>query len=87
MADAFLGGGGSPGIREKRCDPERPFTVRNQRKRGSASHTDIGGVRGRRRDDALAGSSSTILGRITPLPQPVIAVLDGVALGRGAGLA
>lgn len=87
MADAFLGGGGSPGVREGRCDPERPFTVRSQRKRGWASHTDIGELRGRRRVDAPAVSSSTIFGRTTPLPQPVIAVLDGVALGRGAGLA
>jgi enoyl-CoA hydratase len=52
-----------------------------------ASGADIGELRGRRRDDALAGINSAIFTRIAQLPMPVIAVLDGVALGGGAELA
>ncbi|MBG6216212.1 enoyl-CoA hydratase [Arthrobacter sp. CAN_A6] len=52
-----------------------------------ASGADIGQLRERRRDDALAGINSTLFTRIARLPMPVIAALDGYALGGGAELA
>lgn len=52
-----------------------------------ASGADIAQLRERRRDDALAGINSGIFDRIAKLPMPVIAVLDGFALGGGAELA
>lgn len=52
-----------------------------------ASGADISQLRERRRDDALAGINSTLFSRIANLPMPVIAALDGYALGGGAELA
>ncbi|MDK1328304.1 enoyl-CoA hydratase/isomerase family protein [Arthrobacter sp. zg-Y1143] len=52
-----------------------------------ASGADIAQLRERRRDDALAGINSGIFARLAALPLPVIAALDGYALGGGAELA
>lgn len=52
-----------------------------------ASGADIAQLRGRRREDALAGINSSLFDRIAKLPMPVIAALDGFALGGGAELA
>nr|WP_209068199.1 enoyl-CoA hydratase/isomerase family protein [Arthrobacter pigmenti] len=52
-----------------------------------ASGADIAQLKERRRDDALAGINSRLFSRIAQLPLPVIAALDGYALGGGAELA
>jgi enoyl-CoA hydratase len=52
-----------------------------------ASGADIAELIDRRRDDALAGINSGLFARIADLPMPVIAALDGYALGGGAELA
>lgn len=52
-----------------------------------ASGADIAELLGRRREDALAGINSGLFARIAALPMPVIAALDGYALGGGAELA
>lgn len=52
-----------------------------------ASGADIAQLRERRRDDALASINSSLFDRIAKLPMPVIAALDGFALGGGAELA
>ena len=52
-----------------------------------AAGADIAQLRDRRRDDALAGINSKIFTRIQQLPMPVIALVEGFALGGGAELA
>ncbi|TGD12847.1 enoyl-CoA hydratase/isomerase family protein [Brevibacterium sp. S111] len=52
-----------------------------------AAGADIAQLRNRRRDDALAGINSKIFTRIQQLPMPVIALVEGFALGGGAELA
>lgn len=52
-----------------------------------ASGADIAELIDRRREDALAGINSGLFARIAALPMPVIAALDGYALGGGAELA
>lgn len=52
-----------------------------------AAGADIAQLRERRRDDALRGINSGIFDRIRRLPMPVIALVEGYALGGGAELA
>lgn len=52
-----------------------------------AAGADIAQLRGRRRDDALRGINSGVFDRIHRLPMPVIALVEGHALGGGAELA
>jgi len=52
-----------------------------------ASGADISELRDRTREDALAGINSSVFDRIARLPMPVVAAVDGYALGGGAELA
>lgn len=52
-----------------------------------AAGADIGQLRDRRREDALAGINSGIFDRIARLPMPTVAAVAGPAIGGGAELA
>jgi enoyl-CoA hydratase len=52
-----------------------------------ASGADIAQLRERRADDALQGINTHAFSRVAALPMPVIAAIDGYALGGGAELA
>ena len=52
-----------------------------------AGGADIGELRERGRDEALAGINRTLFDRVAALPMPVVGAISGYALGGGAELA
>jgi enoyl-CoA hydratase/carnithine racemase len=52
-----------------------------------AAGADIGQLRDRGRDDALAAINRTVFDRIARLPMPTVAAVNGPAIGGGAELA
>src|SRR5699024_6546107 len=58
-----------------------PPRAPSRRRRIFASGAVISQLRERRRGDALRGVNSQLFSRIKELPMPVIAAIDGVALG------
>lgn len=79
---------GTPGTASTTGNAGAINTPGTREKKGIfASGADISELIDRRREDALKGINSGLFERIAKLPMPVIAALDGYALGGGAELA